>query len=52
MFSKLPLDGSAVGNSTLRRYLSWSQVRYFATRDELVDMGLVPQGRATTSADP
>jgi hypothetical protein len=50
MFSTLPLDGSAVGNSALRRYLSWSQRRYFTVRDELVDKGLALRGRGRGGA--
>ena len=36
-FNALPADGSAVSNPSLRRYLRWTNDRYFAARDALVD---------------
>jgi hypothetical protein len=45
LFGALPADGSGVTNPALRQYLRWSQNRYFAARDGLVDKGLVLRGR-------
>lgn len=44
LFNALPADGSAVSNPSLRRYLRWTNDRYFAARDGLVDKGLVSRG--------
>lgn len=44
LLSHVPEDGSAVGNITLMRILEWSQKRYFAVRDPLVDCGLLAKG--------
>ena len=41
----LPKDGTAVSNRTLQLNLDWDHDRYWATRDALVDAGLVIRGR-------
>ncbi len=44
LFNALPVDGATRTNPSLRQYLRWSQDRYFAARDGLVDKGLVVRG--------
>lgn len=41
----VPADGATIGNMRLRKKLGWSNDRYFAVRDSLVDAGLVELGR-------
>lgn len=44
LYDRLPVDGSAVGNKTLRSGLRWSEKRYWGVRDGLVDRGLASRG--------
>ncbi len=43
--AKLPIDGSALGNSTLRKELRWPESRYWEIRDDLLRQGLIQRGR-------
>ena len=45
LFAHLPADGSPIGNGSLREMLGWSQTRYFAARQKLLDSGRVLTGR-------
>jgi len=45
LLAGIPNDGSTIGNMRLRKNLGWSNDRYFAVRDTLVDAGLVELGR-------
>jgi len=49
LYSKIPDDGTAVSNKSVRVALGWESEetadRYFSTRDSLEDAGLVARGR-------
>jgi hypothetical protein len=44
LLGAVPSDGSSISNPALRRFLRWSNDRYFTTRDELLAKGLVIRG--------
>jgi adenine-specific DNA-methyltransferase len=45
LLSRVPLDGSAIGNMKLRELLGWDDDRYFASRESLVASGILITGR-------
>ena len=45
LLSKLPKDGSAVGNLSLRKELGWDQERYWRVRNTLLEQEAVMIGR-------
>lgn len=45
LFAHLPADGSSIGNGSLREMLGWSETRYFAARQRLIDDGRVLTGK-------
>jgi hypothetical protein len=45
LLDKLPADGTAIGNKTLRSSLGWDQEKYWSIRDSLVDREFLRLGR-------
>ncbi|MDW8244827.1 MAG: hypothetical protein RMJ88_16585 [Thermogemmata sp.] len=45
LLSKVPLDGSSIGNKTLREILGWDEQKYWSVRDSLVDREILRLGR-------
>lgn len=42
--SRLPEDGSGIGNNSLREWLGWDEDKYLRVRDRLIDKGLIVRG--------
>jgi adenine-specific DNA-methyltransferase len=45
LLALVPVDGSAIGNASLREQLGWDEASYFAVRDELVAAGILEKGK-------
>lgn len=45
LYALLPRNGGSISNKALQDQLGWDAERYYATRDSLVDIGLVVRGR-------
>jgi hypothetical protein len=45
LLALVPVDGSAIGNASLREQLGWEEASYFAVRDELVAAGILEKGK-------
>lgn len=45
LLSSIPLDGTAIGNKSLREQLEWSAEQYHRVREELVREGAIRLGR-------
>lgn len=45
LLDKVPADGTAIGNITLRAALAWADGRYWMVRDALIAKGLLVLGR-------
>ena len=41
----VPVDGSSIGNMTIRTHLGWSAEHYAKVRQPLIDAGLLTTGR-------
>lgn len=50
LLSRVPLDGSAIGNMKLRELLGWDEDRYFAAREALLASGTLVTGRGRGGA--
>ena len=50
LLSRVPLDGSAIGNMKLRELLGWNEDRYFAAREALLASGTLVTGRGRGGA--
>ncbi len=45
LLALVPVDGSAIGNTSLREQLGWEEAAYVAVRDELVAAGVLEKGK-------
>jgi hypothetical protein len=45
LMSKVPANGDSIGNITLMRTLDWQEEEYWATRNRLIDRGMLELGK-------
>jgi len=50
LLALVPVDGSAVGNTSLTRQLRWSADRYWSTRNALLEAGTIVRARGRGGA--
>ena len=50
LLALVPLDGSTIGNTSLREKLGWDEDAYATVRDALVDLGLLEKGKGRGGA--
>ena len=50
LLALVPGDGSAIGNTALRRALKWSEHRYWYARDSLLEEGTITRARGRGGA--